>query len=63
MLEGAMLEVVHQIHLQRLAILRTEIDMDPGPEERSRVLADIRDVHSSALLKGRREQEVPSGTD
>lgn len=45
------MEMVHQIHLERLAILKAELDKDLDPEERLHVLEDIRDVHSSALLK------------
>jgi ABC-type Zn uptake system ZnuABC Zn-binding protein ZnuA len=45
------LEMVHQVHLERLAILKAELDKDPSPEERMRVLDDIREVNLSALLK------------
>jgi len=43
-------EMVHQVHLERLAILKAELDKDLSPEDRMRVLDDIRDVNSSALL-------------
>ena len=44
-------EMVHQVHLERLAILKAELAKDLSPEERMRVLDDIRDVNSSAFLK------------
>lgn len=44
-------EMVHQVHLERLAILKAELAKDLSPEERMRVLDDIREVNSSALLK------------
>lgn len=43
--------MLHQVHLDRLAILKGELDKDLSPEERMRVLDDIRDVNSNALLK------------
>lgn len=45
------MEMLHQINLERLAILKAELDKDLGPEERLGVLEGIREVHSSALLK------------
>ena len=44
-------EMVHQIHLERLRILEAELDKDLTPEERMRVLDDIRDVNLNALSK------------
>jgi hypothetical protein len=44
-------EMVHQIHLERLAILKAELAKDLSPEEWMRVLGDIREVHLSAVLK------------
>ena len=44
-------EMVHQIHLERLGILKAELRKDLTPEERMRVLDEIRDVNSNALLK------------
>lgn len=44
-------ETTHQIGLERLAILRAELGKDLSPEDRMRVLDDIRDVHARALLK------------
>jgi len=44
-------EMVHQIHIERLGILKAELREDPTPEERMRVLDEIRDVNSNALLK------------
>jgi len=44
-------EMVHEIHLQRLEILKDELGKDLTPEERMRVLDEIKDVNSNALLK------------
>jgi hypothetical protein len=44
-------ETTHQIGLERLAILRAELGKDLSPEDRMRVLDDIRDVHARAILK------------
>ena len=44
-------EMVHQIHLKRLRILKDELDKDLTPEERMRVLDEIREVNSNVLLK------------
>jgi hypothetical protein len=44
-------EMVHEIHLERLGILKAELRKDLTPEERMRVLDEIRDVNSNALLK------------
>ena len=44
-------EMVHRVHLERLSILRGELDENLSPEERIRVLDDIRDVNSNAISK------------
>lgn len=44
-------EMVHQVHLERLAILKAELGKDLTLEERMRVLDDIREVNSNALSK------------
>lgn len=44
-------ETVHQVHMERLAILRAELDRDLSPEHRLRVLDDIREVNANALEK------------
>jgi hypothetical protein len=44
-------EMVHEIHLKRLEILEAELDKDLTPEDRMRVLEEIQDVNSNALLK------------
>jgi hypothetical protein len=41
--------MVHQIHLERLGILKAELRKDLTPEERMRVLDEIREVNSNAL--------------
>ena len=43
--------MVHQIHVERLRILKAELRKDPTPEERTRLLDEIRDVNSNTLLK------------
>jgi hypothetical protein len=43
--------MVHEIHLERLGILKAELEKDLSPEERMRVFDDIRDVNLNALLK------------
>lgn len=45
------MEMDHLIRMERLAILRAELDKDLSPEVRLRVLHDIRDVHESADQK------------
>ena len=44
-------EMVHQIHLERLGILKAELRKDLTPEERLRVLDEVRDVNLNTLLK------------
>lgn len=44
-------EMVHEIHVQRLEILKDELGKDLTPEERMRVFDEIKDVNSNALLK------------
>jgi hypothetical protein len=44
-------EMVHEIHRERLGILKAELEKDLTPEERMRVFDDIRDVNLNALLK------------
>lgn len=44
-------ERVHQIHLERLAVLKAELGKDLTPKERMRVLDDIREINSNALSK------------
>lgn len=44
-------EMVHQIHAKRLEILEAELRKDLTPEQWLRVLDDIQDVNSNALLK------------
>jgi hypothetical protein len=43
-------EIVHEIELERLKILKSELDKDLTPEAWGRVLDEIRDVHAKALL-------------
>lgn len=43
--------MVHEIHLERLGILKAELEKDLSPEERMRVFDDIRDVNLNSLLK------------
>ena len=45
------MEMIHRIQVEQLAILRAELDKDLSPEERLGVLAAVRDVYLSALLK------------
>lgn len=42
---------VYEIHLERLAILKAELDKELTPDERMRVLDDIREVGESAAAK------------
>lgn len=42
---------VHEIHLERLAILKAELDKELTPDERMRVLDDIREVGESSAAK------------
>lgn len=43
------MEMANLVGLERLAVLRTELDRYLSPEERKRVLDDIRDVHERAI--------------
>src|SRR4051794_25527059 len=45
------LEMVHQVHMERLAILRAELEKDLSVDERLRVLDDIGQINSQALEK------------
>lgn len=45
------MEMVHQVHMERLALLGTELVKDLGADERLRLLSEVRDVHASALRK------------
>jgi hypothetical protein len=44
-------EMVHEIHIQRLMILKAELGKDLSPEQRIRVYDDIREVNSNVLAK------------
>ena len=45
-------EMVHQVHVERLRIIKAELGKENlTPEERLRLLDEIRDVNSNALLK------------
>lgn len=54
------MEMVHEIQMERLAILKNELDKDLSEEERLHVLKEIRDVHASALLKDTENKEFQS---
>ena len=54
-------EMVHEIQRQRLEILKDELGKDLTPEERMRVLDEIKDVHSNALLKDTENKTFLSG--
>lgn len=45
------LEMVHEVHMERLAILRAELEKDLSVDERLRVLDDIGQINSQALEK------------
>ena len=45
------MEDAHQIGMERLAILKAELNKDLSPGDRLRLLAEIRDVHERALAK------------
>jgi hypothetical protein len=45
------LDMVHQIHLERLQILKAELAKDLTPEERLRVLDDMREINLNTLAK------------
>lgn len=51
------MELDHQVAMERLAILKAELDKDLTPEERLRVLDDIRDVHVRSNLKESENKE------
>ena len=53
------MEMVHQIDTAVLAILKDELDKDLTPEERMRVLEQVRDVSHADTPQGHREQGVP----
>lgn len=44
-------EMANRVGLERRAILRAGLDRDLSPEDRKRVLDDIRDVHEWAIEK------------
>ena len=48
---------VHEIHLERLAILKAELDKDLTPDERMRVLDDIREVGEKSAAKDAENKE------
>lgn len=48
---------VHEIHLERLAILKAELDKDLTPDERMRVLDDIREVSEKSADKDTENKE------
>lgn len=45
------MEVVHQVHMERLALLGAELGKEIGADERLRLLNEVRDVHVSAVAK------------
>lgn len=45
------MEMVHQVHMERLALLGAELGKDLSADERLRLLSEVRDVHTSALAK------------
>lgn len=45
------LEMVHEVHMERLAILRAELDKELSSDERLRVLDDITQINAQALQK------------
>lgn len=45
------LEIVHEVHMERLAILRAELAKDLSAEERLRVLDDIGQINLQAVEK------------
>jgi hypothetical protein len=42
-------EMVHEVHLKRLEILKSELEKGLSPDERMRVLDEIREVNANAL--------------
>ena len=51
---------LHALHMERIAILRAELDKDPSPEERLRLLEEVRDVNDNALSLNERNQRFLS---
>ena len=49
--------LVHEIHLEQLAILKAELDKDLTPDERMRVLDDIREVGEKSAAKDTENKE------
>jgi hypothetical protein len=45
------MEMVHQVHMERLALLGAELGKEVGADERLRLLNEVRDVHVSAVAK------------
>lgn len=45
------MEMLHEVQMQRLELLRAELGKDVSPEDRLRLLAEVRDVHASAQAK------------
>lgn len=45
------MEMAHQVGMERIAIMRAELDKELSTEERLRVLDGIRDAHERALAK------------
>lgn len=45
------IEMVHEVHMARLAILERELGKEPGSEERLHLIAEVREVHSDAQAK------------
>lgn len=45
------LEMVHEVRMERLAILRAELEKDLSPEERLRILGEVQDIDFQAGLK------------
>lgn len=53
-------KMVHEVHLQRLSMLKGELDKDLSPEERLRVLDDIREVNQNAIQLDRENKKFLS---
>jgi hypothetical protein len=45
------MEMVHEVHMERLALLGTELTKALSADERLRLHSEVRDVHASALAK------------
>lgn len=58
---GRSMEMVHQLDIEVLAILRNELDKDLAPEERMRVLDDIGEVLTKKHLKDSENKEFLAG--